>query len=306
MNQYVGCGHARTLLEGLVDGELSMADQLAVESHLRWCETCAVRVEDFRVIGAWLRTQSCARPLVDEPEADATLRALSEGLAVRVRAERAQALPSRLREMFSDMHLLWPALGATVAVMVCVAAAVSVLRASTTLSPNSLAGLISALGSPGTEKNPLRPADNGISIPRLLEEEAARAIGTLERMPDDDVIYTVRTVVGRDGSVSTFVLLSDDNVSPGRTPAAREVDQQAVLNAVRNTRFVPAQTPLGHAVAVDVVWVIAKTTAVAGPPVALRGGPSESRAKGPKVAPLQPSSPPVSGVTPAVRASTTA
>ena len=48
MTQYVGCDHARTLLEGLIDGELSMADQLAVESHLRWCETCALRVSQWR------------------------------------------------------------------------------------------------------------------------------------------------------------------------------------------------------------------------------------------------------------------
>ena len=51
MTQYVGCDQARTLLEGLIDGELSMVDQLAVESHLRWCDTCALRVADMRVIG---------------------------------------------------------------------------------------------------------------------------------------------------------------------------------------------------------------------------------------------------------------
>ena len=36
MTQYVGSNHARTLLDGLIDTEQSMADQLAVESHLRW------------------------------------------------------------------------------------------------------------------------------------------------------------------------------------------------------------------------------------------------------------------------------
>jgi hypothetical protein len=279
MSQYVGCDQARTLLEGLIDGELSMPDQLAVESHLRWCDTCALRVEDMRLIGASLR----ARTTIDE-RADAELDALNEGLLMRVGAERAQALSSRLREMFADMRLLWPALGATAAVLLCVAASVSVLHASSAREPDSLAALISALGNPGSELNPLRPADNGISIPRLRDkEEGFRTGGTLEQMPAEDVIYTIRTVVGRDGSTSNYeVLLAGDRVSANRPAAARAAAEElALLNAVRKTRFLPAQTPLGRAVAVDMVWVLAKTTIVAaGPPESLRArATSENRAK---------------------------
>ena len=47
-----------------------MADQLAVESHLRWCDTCALRVEDMRLIGASLRATSTARPADDVDEGD--------------------------------------------------------------------------------------------------------------------------------------------------------------------------------------------------------------------------------------------
>ena len=108
MSQYVGCDRARTLLEGLIDGELSMADQLAVESHLRWCDTCALRVEDMRTIGASLRVNSASRPLA--PVADESLTALTEGVLVRVRAERAQSWQSRVGEMVTDRLLLWPAL----------------------------------------------------------------------------------------------------------------------------------------------------------------------------------------------------
>ena len=55
MIPYLGCEHARELLEGFVDGELVMADQVALESHLRWCRACAARVEDMRLIGAAMR-----------------------------------------------------------------------------------------------------------------------------------------------------------------------------------------------------------------------------------------------------------
>ena len=308
MTQYVGCDHARTLLEGLIDGELSMADQLAVESHLRWCDTCAFRVEDMRIIGAALRVNSPVRPVSDAE--NGTLTVLTDGLLLRVREERAQSFPSLVREMFADRRLLWPALGATAAVLLCVSAAFSVLHMSASHDPESLAAMISAIGSPGTELRPLRPVDNGVTIPRLSEDEAQRAGDTLELMPEEDAIYTIRATVGRDGSVGSIELLlgSDEAQATDRQAVARAAAQElAVLNAVRNTRFMPAQTPGGQAVAVDMVWVIAKTTAIP--------GPSESwldalfhlrfrRATPPQSAPA--ASPPVSSQPSAPRRSATA
>ena len=307
MTQYVGCDHARTLLEGLIDGELSMADQLAVESHLRWCDTCALRVEDMRLIGASLRATSAARPADDVDEGALTV--LTESLLVRVRTERAQSFASRVREMVTDNRLLWPALGATAAVLLCVAAATSVLRASTIQEPDSLAAMISALGSPGSEMRPLRPADNGISFPRLSEHDGMRASGTIEQIPEDDVIYAFRTVIGRDGSLSDTELLSgDDAPLADRRAVARALAQEmALLNAVNTTRFVPAQTPLGHAVAVDMVWLVAKTTVAA--PDLFRSQPArvETRVKViQKPAAPEPAAPPLSGQPAASRDSSTA
>ena len=320
MTQYVGCNHARTLLEGLVDGELSMAEQLAVESHLRWCDTCALRVEDMRAIGAALRVNSAVRPVTDAE--NGTLTVLTDGLLVRVRAERAQSFRSRVREMFADRRLLWPALGATSAVLLCVAAAVSVLHSATVQTRDSLAAMISDIGAPGTEKWPLRPADNGVSIPRLSDDDegcrsrrcrdsALRASGTLELMPEDDVIYALRAVVGRDGTIGNYeFLLSDNDALPGdRAAAARNAAHElALINAVRSTKFEPAQTPLRRAVAVDMVWVIAKTTVIAGPPESLRRrAASETQAKeGVKPPVREPSAPPVSSQPSAPRRSATA
>jgi hypothetical protein len=273
-----------------------MADQLAVESHLRWCDTCALRVEDMRLIGESLRATSAARPAdgVD----DGALTALTESLLVRVRAERAQSFASRLREMVADSRLLWPALGATASVLLCVAAASSVLRASTLQEPDSLAAMISALGSPGSEMRPLRPAENGISFPRLSADDGMGTSGTIEQIPEEDVIYAFRTVIGRDGLPSDWELISGDDTPPAdRRAVARVAAQEmALLNAVSRTRFVPAQTPLGHAVAVDMVWLIAKTTVAA--PVTLRSRPAtvDTRAKETqKPAGTEPSAPPVSG-----------
>jgi hypothetical protein len=261
MTQYVGCEHAQELLDGLIDGELSMADQLAVESHLRWCRTCALRVEDMRLIGASLRNGSAAQYATAEP----ALSAINEGVLMRVRAEEAESWRARVRDTFSDMRLFWPAIGATVAVVFCITASASVLQATSVRRSESLASVITTLANPPL----LKPAEQGffgISIPRPYEDDAERTSGTLDALPDDDVIYTVRTVLDRQGRVSySEVLLSGGNLRDGS--AALTSRDRAVLDAIAQTRFAAAHTAMGQPVAFDMVWVIAKTTAVAGPVV---------------------------------------
>ena len=273
---YVGCDRARELLDGLLDDELQMTDQLAVESHLRWCRDCNLRVDDMRLIGAGLRLG--ASGTVAPREDEATVAALNEAVLMRVRAEREQSFGFRLREMFSDMRFMWPALGATFAVVICVSVAAGVLHASTADDPQSLRALYPHLAEPGTEQNLLRPANNGITIPRLNEDDARRAVGTLDQIPQDDVIYAVRTIVNQEGRISNFeVLLSDGRIVDSRS-AGVTLDR-AVIDALQQSRFAPAYTPLGHAVAVDMVWVIAKTTAVAPPPAPFRAAPEKPQVK---------------------------
>jgi len=259
MTQYVGCEHARELLEGLIDGELSMADQLAVESHLRWCTTCALRVEDLRLIGTSLRQGSAAKQGDAADEHDVA--AIHEAVLMRVRAEQDQSWGVRVRETFSDMRLFWPALGATAAVALCVGLAGGVMQATSVRQQESLATMITNLANPA----PLKPTQDvffGIAIPRPNEDDAERTGGTLDAFPEDDLIYTVRIVAGGDGRVSNYeVLLGND----GGTQ--RPAHDRAVLDAVAQTRFTGAPAPLGRTF--DMVWVIAKTTAVAGPAVEL-------------------------------------
>jgi anti-sigma factor RsiW len=60
MIPYLGCQGARDMLEPFVDGELPVSEQVALEAHLRWCDTCRARVEDIRLIGSALRLGSDA------------------------------------------------------------------------------------------------------------------------------------------------------------------------------------------------------------------------------------------------------
>ena len=125
MIPYVGCEFAREHLDAFIDDELSLAEQVAVESHLRWCRTCAARVEDLRLIGDSVRTGSPVQLADDDTRA---VSAVQASVLMRIRTERELSIGTRLRDMFADMRLLWPALGATAAVLFCVSGALGVLQ----------------------------------------------------------------------------------------------------------------------------------------------------------------------------------
>lgn len=263
MTRYIGCEYARERLERFVDEELTVDEQVAVESHVRWCRTCELRIEDMRLIGAAVRLGSPARNV------DRAADPVRSRVLLRLRAEQDQALAVRVRELFVDMRLLWPALGATFAVIVCVAVALGVLRRAAVERPESLAMMIEAVGNPGSERNPLRPDNRaridpffakyvdsdragGISIPRVEGEGAG-----LDSMPNREAMFTMSTVVSREGRIANYELLREPY---GPETARGEEEVAVVLDAVRRSRFAPAQTPVGRAVAVNMVWVLFFTT----------------------------------------------
>jgi len=263
MIPYLGCEHARELLEGFVDGELIMADQVALESHLRWCRSCAARVEDMRLIGACLRS---AVPSL-APDDTRALAVIQSGVLTRIRAEREQSLTVRMRSMFDDMRLLWPAVGATAALVACLFASLSVLQAATAENPESLAAMIERLdrpstpvlppANPGSDQNPMR-LDGRVSFPRALDSMPA-----LDGMPEDEVAIAVSAVVTREGRIGSYDLLHSE-VPKTRSTRSRQGDageMTAVLDAVKRSRFSPAEAAGGTKVAVNMVWLLVRTTA---------------------------------------------
>jgi hypothetical protein len=260
MIPYIGCETAREMLEAFVDGELPMGDQVAVESHLRWCRTCTARVEDLRLIASALRERA-QPPRVEDVRA---LSALQSAVLTRVRAERDESLPVRVRAMFDDMRLFWPAVGASAALAACLMVAVSVLQAATAENPRSLAALIERLdrpsppvlppANPGSDVNPLR-LDGRVYAPRALEDTAA-----LDGLTEDEVSYAVSAVVTREGRISTYDLLQAEHASQ-RAPGHGPADVSAVLDVVKRSRFAPAEAAGGTKVAVNMVWLLVRTTA---------------------------------------------
>jgi hypothetical protein len=276
MIPYVGCEYAREHLDAFVDGELSVDEQVAVESHLRWCRTCAARVEDVQLIGDSIRLGSLT-PRADDEEAQ-TVSHLQSSVLIRVRAEEELSFAARFREMFTDMRLLWPALGATAAVTIGLTLALSVLYSTTLERPESLATMLENL-DPGGERNPLLPGNSarvdrlfgyvasdragGISMPRALDNGAV-----FETIPEQDATFAFAAVVSREGRIANYELLKSER--NGRRAAKKSHDVEMVLDAVRQSRFAPAQTPVGRAVAVNMIWLIVMTTVQTPDPQAMR------------------------------------
>lgn len=253
MTRYIGCETARDLLDAFVDGELSVADQVMVEAHLRWCTTCSARVEDMSVIGAAVRMGSVAVRAQGRVD-NHVLARLQEDVLSRLSAEHDQSFGVRVREMFEDMHLLWPALGACCAVLICLAGATTVLYATSDEHPESLAALIATM-SAGSGQDPLL-VDNTVVIPRAIDG------GLMLDVPDDEAAVTLNTVVSSDGRISDFALLQSEREVVGarhdRTRHQRELAD--LLHQVKQAQFEPAYALSGRKVAVNVVWQIVRLT----------------------------------------------
>ncbi|HVQ15335.1 MAG TPA: zf-HC2 domain-containing protein [Vicinamibacterales bacterium] len=267
MTPYVGCEYARERLEALLDNELSVDEQVLVESHVRWCRTCADRIEDFQLIGTSIRVGPSN---IRMKEVEPALSAVYSRVLMRMRAEHDQAFTVRMKELFIDMRLLWPALGATMAVLVCLSVALGVLKSTSSERPQSLATRLEAM-NPGSESNPLRPDNNsrvdryfdkfvdsdragGITIPRVMDDGASVA-----GIQDEEATFTMAMVVNREGRITTAELLNSERGVPSKTERVLFTNE-AVLDAVRQSRFAPAQTPIGRTVAVNMVWLIVVTT----------------------------------------------
>lgn len=253
MIPYLGCHAAQELLQAFVDGELPVAEQVAVESHLRWCLVCTSRVEDLQVIGAALRVTSCAMRSAAPVEDD--LASVQSEVLTRIMAERADAFPARLRDMFADMRFLWPAMGATLALLTCVCVAYAVVSVTSDERPDSLAGMIQFLANPGSDQNPMR-LDGGMAAP----PRALNGAG-LDEIPGDDAVFALSAVVTREGRVANYEVLFSERASVRRHDTAVQIDDaSSVLNAVKQSRFAPAEAMEGVPVAVNMVWVLARTT----------------------------------------------
>jgi len=204
-----------------------------------------------------------AAPDVPPEGVSRALSAMQSEVLARVDSEYEQSFTVRVQELFTDMRLWWPALGATVAVALSVGLASGVWQATSAEQPTSLAAMIENLADPGSNRNPQR-LDATMYLPRVLDDGVALDGAMLAQSSGgshQDEVVAVAAIVTREGKIGGYELLDQGSNGHGLTSGdATDSDVQGVLHAVRQSRFAPAQRPGGQVVAVNMVWLFARTT----------------------------------------------
>lgn len=233
------CDVVRDRLEAFHDGEVPFSERLAIQGHMEDCVTCSLANEALIDLTAQI---TCA---VDEsPESCEPLR-FSASVVERLNVEEQFSMASQVRGLFQDMHLVWAAIGASIATLICIIGSVSVLHAANQERPESLAALISLLANPGSNANPVR-LDTGMVYPRAITNPAIE-------MGEEDAAFALSASVSREGRVQGVSVIDEQS---GVTRAV----VNAMLNEAYRVRFAPAQARTGDTVAVNMVWLVANTT----------------------------------------------
>lgn len=237
------CPAVERRLAAFHDGELPVADRVAVAHHLQTCPPCAQEAEALALIGRSLRE---AAP---QQAPDATvLISMRDDVVSRVQAEREVSWPVWMGHLFEDMHLVWAGLSATAATVTCAALLFGIWFLSPPERADSLAGVLSALAAPGSDRNPvsidqrmrLPRVSNGAVLPAMLATSAT----------EEDLVFALAAVVTQEGRIARSEVLVSNH---------RDRDVLLLMNAITEARFQPASLR-GSPVAVNLVWLLTQTT----------------------------------------------
>ena len=244
------CAAARRRLGALYDGELPVAEQIAVQAHLDWCEPCADVFVELQTVGSMVRAVAIGRDVLTHDEA----RVFTASLVGRRTAEHDMSLLARMRDMFDDMHLVYAGLGAAVATAVCVVIMLTMMRFAPTGRPDtsptaSLNALIALAADPGSSAN-------AISIDAASQARGSARFQAASETAQEDVVFWIEAAVTRDGRLI--------NLDRLRTTGRKATREQAALieelmKSVARARIEPdAETaptsPDG------IVWLMTSTT----------------------------------------------
>ena len=239
------CPDVRSRLCAYRDGELPVEQQVAVRAHVQGCRDCSLELEALDLLGEAIRSASHARLDAHGDE----VASLHNRVLAGIQAERAELLPQRMGRMLDDLHLVWTFAGATVASLACLLAGLGVMRMTLREVPSSMAAVIGALGSPGSDRNPLR-LDGRMLLPSLDNAVPAVVVSP------DEAMLALSAIVTREGRVTQVELVMPQ---AGRLPHDQAVLE--LLDAAAQTRFEPARSG-GNPVAVNVIWLMAHTTVI--------------------------------------------
>jgi len=231
------CAAARSRLSAYHDGELPVAEQVAVDAHLRGCGRCEAELEDLREVGDLLRERAV------ETVALCSMEALEAETVNRLLAERHEAVSAQVSRAFQDMRLGLAALGSAAMTVVSILLIIGIFHfAPLSERADSLAGMMNTLGAPaiGMDSRVLSPPSGGSTVSEEL-------------LSEEDAVFALAAVVTRNGRIASLQYLSDQSTNSERARAIRLLDE------LSRARFEPARLG-GMPVTVRTVLVLAHTT----------------------------------------------
>jgi hypothetical protein len=276
MNRFT-CSAARRHLDAFHDQELALADQVAMESHLRACSECAALLMEMRMLRlAFVAAAHSQAPLANDEQLS-----FQSNVITRLRAERTASLSTRLESMFEDMRLVYAGLGATVAAVACVMMTFNITQLLANEQPGSLADVVSALAAKANHVLPASP------LPVIVDARMLTSISSgLVLAADSDLMtgdagaeFSLRAIVTREGRVSTVELLHARSGQPVAPDTVEARVLRPLVSAVAKARFEPASVD-GLPVASNILLNVPHTTvrATKGPVVTNAPPPSKKRA----------------------------
>ena len=140
----LSCNATRRRLQAFHDGELAVGEQIAVSSHVEWCQRCARALADVREISSLMQAVLPGRATLSNEDAE-----VFTGTVVnRLKAEDDASLFSRVQVMFEDMRLGYASLGAMAATMACVVIALGMMHFAPAERPDSLRAMMTVISTP--------------------------------------------------------------------------------------------------------------------------------------------------------------
>ena len=268
------CRTARQWLTAAHDDELPVARQVALDAHLDACADCRRVRRDLTVIGTTLREHATEHRASEAECAVMASRALES-----MPPGACPPLRRCLQEAIEDGQRLCVAGGAAASMLAAGLFVAMALSFSPPVHPHSLSGFLQGANSLGSNANPLRGFETGVSLPHVSADTQAAAMLIRPLPPLVLENLALAAVVTREGELASVEVLDQPSAGAGHEGAmgagkgADAADhatldaelQRALSRLASGVRFVPARA-WGAPVAVNVVWLLERTTVLPGAP----------------------------------------
>jgi hypothetical protein len=239
----LSCARTRERLQAFHDGELTVADQIAVGAHVEWCDSCAASLDDLRTIGAALQTLAHGRAAQSGVAMGSGEDAVGFNAAIvaRVKAERETSAFARVRLMFDDLHLIYAGFGAAASTITCVIVVLGMLSFANAGQPDapvvpadSLAAMQSSFANLAVfECDASGEAVTGAVCRERRLERAQRA----NEMAAQDAVFALELIVTHQGRLANLQALKGGAY---RASGQAELDVELIdglLDAVSQSSF---------------------------------------------------------------------